>query len=113
MHKIAILSCAKSAATCCGIDCLRFFADRERSFAPYAGQELRLAGFTLCSGCDADPRTDEAFAGKIAHFIKVGVQEVHVSACVTSAKKNCPRKDAMFEALESAGLKIRRLEKQE
>ena len=111
MNKIAILSCAKSAATCCGVDCLRFLAERDRSFAGYAGQDIQLAGFTTCCGCDTNPQIDEAFTSKITHLKKARVTEVHVSACVTSQKKNCPRKDAMFEMLRASGMEIRLIEK--
>lgn len=112
MNKIAILSCAKSAASCCCVDCLRFLAERDRSFSAYAGQEVQIAGLTTCCGCDTDPLTDEVFASKIAHLVKAGVTEVHVSACVTSQKKNCPRKKAMLEALRNGGMELRFIEKQ-
>lgn len=106
MNKIAILSCAKSAATCCGVDCLRFFAERERSFAAYANRPVQLAGLTLCCGCEVDPGEDAAFEGKLDHLIKAGVAQVHVSACVTSQKKNCPRKDKMFEMIRDRGMEV-------
>lgn len=107
MNKIAIMSCSKAAAKCCGIDCLRFLAERDRSFCKYAGQEVQLAGFTTCCGCDCDPRTSEDFSSKIAHLLKAGATEVHISSCVTSEKRNCPQKDAMFDLLRSNGLTLR------
>lgn len=113
MNKIAIMSCSKAAAKCCGIDCLRFLAERDRSFCKYAGQEVQLAGFTTCCGCDCDPRTSEDFSSKIAHLLKAGATEVHISSCVTSEKRNCPQKDAMFDLLRANGLTIRFIAKKE
>ena len=113
MCKIAILSCSKAAAKCCGIDCLRFLAERDRSFREYADQEVQLAGFTTCCGCGSDPRTSEDFSSKIAHLLKAGVTEVHISSCVTSEKRNCPQKDAMFNLLRSNGLARRFIAKKE
>lgn len=113
MNKIAILSCQKSAASCCAVDCLRFLAERERSFRAYAGQEVQLAGATTCCGCESDPRIDENFAKKMDHLLKAGVTEVHVSACVTAEKKKCPQKNHMLEVIQAHGMKVCRIEKQD
>ena len=113
MNKIAILSCQKSATTCCAVDCLRFLAERQRSFQNYAGQEVQLAGFTTCCGCESDPRADEDFKKKMEHLLKAGVAEVHISACVTAEKKKCPQKNRIFEVIEANGMRICFLEQRD
>ncbi len=110
MNRIAILTCQKSAEKCCGTDCLKHLSERERSFAPYKGQHVRLAGFTTCSGCDADHRTDPGFGSKIEHLLKAGVSEVHIAACVTSEKKVCPQRENIVRMLEESGLRVCRID---
>lgn len=110
MNKIAILNCRKAAQNCCGTDCLRLLSERKCSFAEYKGRHVRLAGIATCCGCENDPATDEDFGARLDHLEKAGVTQVHVSACVTSAKRACPRRDAMFSALEARGMEIRRMD---
>lgn len=51
MKKIAIIRCLKTSASCAGAGCLRVFYDKEKAFAQYGEEELRLMAMWTCNGC--------------------------------------------------------------
>ena len=42
MKKIAILRCLKTSASCAGAGCLRALYEKDKAFAQYGDEELRL-----------------------------------------------------------------------
>ena len=51
MKKIAILRCLKTSASCAGAGCLRAFYEKDKAFARYGDEELRLMAMWTCNGC--------------------------------------------------------------
>ena len=51
MKKIAILRCLKTSASCAGAGCLRAFYEKDKAFAQYGDEELRLMAMWTCNGC--------------------------------------------------------------
>ena len=42
MKKVAVLRCLKTSASCAGAGCLKAFYEKEKAFAQYGEEELRL-----------------------------------------------------------------------
>ena len=51
MKKIAILRCLKTSASCAGAGCLRALYEKDKAFAQYGDEELRLMAMWTCNGC--------------------------------------------------------------
>ena len=91
MKKIAILRCLKTSASCAGAGCLRAFYEKDKAFAEYGDEELRLMAMWTCNGC--------------------GDSMLHISHCTHKKDANgekhlCPKIKAIIDELQEAGITI-------
>ena len=82
MKKIAILRCLKTSASCAGAGCLRAFYEKDKAFAQYGDEELRLMAMWTCNGCG-----DSMLAGFLSGFHKNHdmIEAFHLSLAAASA----------------------------
>lgn len=88
MKKIAILRCLEVSQRCTGSGCLKAWNNRDKAFAQYAEEDVTLAAFLNCNGCDNDPGTDEGILKKLDRLQKMGVEIVHTSGCTMKNREN-------------------------
>ena len=81
MKKLAVLACLQANEVCAGVSCLQAFADRQASFAAYAGQAVMLAAFLRCSHCGTDLEQDSGMQEKLDRLVQCGIGVVHIGIC--------------------------------
>lgn len=81
MKKIAILTCLKWSAPCSSINCFQAFNNKEGGFAIYKNQEVQLAAFCRCNGCELPYYDDPDMLSKLNRLIKEQVDTVHLGLC--------------------------------
>ncbi len=82
MKKIAILTCLKSAGSCCtGAACLEAFYNRKGGFGQYIGEELQLVAFCHCNGCESILDTDNGMKEKLERILSIHPDAVHLGVC--------------------------------
>lgn len=112
MKKVAILRCLKTSASCSGAGCLRALFDKDKSFAKYGEEELRLMAMWTCNGCgDSKLENQEGIRKKIERMKKLEIDVLHLSNCTSKkddegVKHLCPTIKAIAEELEAAGITI-------
>lgn len=88
MKKIAILRCLDVSQRCTGSGCLKAWNNKDKAFALYADEDVTLAAFLNCNGCDNDPATDEGMLKKLDRLKAMGVEIVHTSGCTMKDREN-------------------------
>ncbi len=112
MKKIAILRCLKTSASCAGAKCLRVMYDREKNFAQYGEEELRLMAMWTCNGCEGSMlENQEGIAKKINRMKELQLDVLHLSSCTrkkdaSGEKHLCPTIKAIADELAASGIKI-------
>lgn len=82
MKKIAILRCLKTSASCAGAGCLRAFYEKDKAFAQYGDEELRLMAMWTCNGCgDSMLENQEGIRKKIERMKALELDALHISHC--------------------------------
>ena len=112
LKKIAIIRCLKTSASCAGAGCLRVFYDREKAFAQYGNEELRLMAMWTCNGCgDSMLENQEGVRKKIERMKALEIDALHLSNCTSKKdeqgeKHLCPTIKAIADELAACGIKI-------
>lgn len=109
MKHIAILTCRKACDVCTGAGCLRAWNQREKGFAPYAGEEVVLDAFFHCSGCGRDPETDPGMLEKLDRLQSIGVDVVHTGICTVANRSSmawCPTIEKLASMLRERGIQV-------
>ena len=112
MKKVAILRCLKTSASCAGAGCLRVMYDREKAFAQYGEEELRLMGMWTCNGCGQSMlENQEGIRKKIERMKTLEIDALHLSHCThkkdeSGEKHLCPTIKAIADELSSCGIAI-------
>lgn len=107
MKKIAMLNCLNSNKVCTGAACFQAFHERIRSFERYKGQDVELAAFMRCNGCDSIPREDDGIKEKVERLKKENVEVVHVGVCTKNREGvRCKKLSEIMEMIEEQGIEI-------
>lgn len=113
MKKIAILTCLRACSVCTGAGCLDACQARSDAFARYAGEDLQLAAFFHCNGCDAPPAdihgADPGMEEKLDRLVRIGVEVVHLGVCTRSCAPphpRCPVIERICRTLDQRGISI-------
>lgn len=112
MKKVAILRCLITSASCAGAGCLRALNDRQKAFARYEGEEVRLQAMWTCNGCgNSQLENQEGIRKKIERMKALELDALHISHCThkkdaDGEKHLCPRIKAIIDELSAAGITI-------
>ena len=108
MKKIAILCCLNANDVCAGVGCLNSFNGKDKAFACWAGQEVKLGAFLRCSHCGVPPTEDEGMIEKLERLCREGVEAVHVGICAyqKDAGAVCPHMAESARWLEERGIRV-------
>ena len=112
MKKIAILRCLKTSASCAGAGCLRALYEKDKAFAQYGDEELRLMAMWTCNGCgDSMLENQEGIRKKIERMKALELDALHISHCTHKKDANgekhlCPKIKAIIDKLQEAGITI-------
>lgn len=107
MKKIAFLNCLKANRVCTGASCFRAFNNRTRSFERYADQDVEVAAFMRCNGCESDPLTDDGILEKVERLKEEQVETVHLGACTKNREgKRCPTIEKIMKLIEERGIEL-------
>ncbi|MGN0627583.1 MAG: CGGC domain-containing protein [Oscillospiraceae bacterium] len=109
MKQIAILTCRKACNVCTGALCFHAWNMKSHGFARYAGEEVSLAAFFHCNGCDSDPETDPGMLEKIERLEKIGVDTVHIGVCAVTdmeTKALCPTIEKIASMLRERKIEV-------
>ncbi|WP_304281897.1 CGGC domain-containing protein [Phascolarctobacterium succinatutens] len=112
MKKIAILRCLKTSASCAGAGCLRAFYEKDKAFAQYGDEELRLMAMWTCNGCgDSMLENQEGIRKKIERMKALELDALHISHCTHKKDDNgekhlCPKIKEIIDELQEAGITI-------
>lgn len=107
MKKIAILRCLETSLSCTGSGCMKAWNNKDKAFARYAEEDVMLASFLNCNGCDRDPVTDEGMLKKLDRLQKMGVEIVHISGCAMKDRENqryCANMTKIVDMLHERGI---------
>lgn len=107
MKKIAILRCLNTSKSCTGSGCLKAWNEKRKAFSCYAEEDVALAAFLNCNGCEMDPVEDEGMLKKLDRLQKMGVDTVHTSGCTMKDRENqrrCPNVEKIMEMLRIRGI---------
>ena len=92
---------------CAGVSCLQAFADRQASFAAYAGQAVMLAAFLRCSHCGTDLEQDSGMQEKLERLVQCGIGVVHIGICARRRDGSiCPYMDQAAGWLRDHGISV-------
>lgn len=114
MKKLGILTCLDACQVCTGALCFEAFNGRERYFSQYAGQEVMLAAFLHCNGCQGhpetvDPRSDPGIMEKLDRLQTIGVEVVHTGVCTICNRDTgeiCPVILTMEDMIRQRGIEV-------
>lgn len=107
MKKIAILRCMEVSQRCTGSGCLKAWNNRDKAFAPYADEDVTLAAFLNCNGCEKNPAEDEGMLKKLDRLKAMGVEIVHTSGCTMKDRENqkrCSNVEKIVDMLHERGI---------
>ena len=107
MKKIAMLTCLKANRVCTGAACFKAFNERRKGFELYSGQDVQVAAFMKCNGCDSDPTQDEGIAEKVERLGKEKVEAVHLGVCTKKKDgSRCGNIVKIVEMIEKQGISV-------
>lgn len=107
VKKIAMLNCLKANEVCTGAACFKAFQEKSRSFARYKGEDIAIAAFMRCNGCEKDPLTDKGIQEKVERLHSEGVSAVHVGVCTKNREsERCPTIQTIMEMLKKQGIQV-------
>lgn len=99
--RIGIIICSRYQ-TCAGGKCFRALREREGAFAPYAGMDVEVVGFTACGGC---PGGNIEYAPE--EMKKNGAEIVHLATGFLVGYPPCPHLAHFLRLIpEKFGLKV-------
>lgn len=101
MKKIMIFVCGEVSKKCTANGCFRTFNEKVDSFEVYKDEEIQMAAFNTCPGCDQDPLGN--LRSKIEKIKKSGTDTVHISTCI---RGRCENYESFAEILAEAGLDV-------
>lgn len=82
MKKIAMLVCANSVGSVCtGAACMKAFNECSGAFSQYRAENLELAAFFQCNGCQSEFAQDENLQKKIHRILEIHPDAVHLGVC--------------------------------
>ena len=90
MKKIAIIRCHDVSMRCGATGCLRALNEKDKAFAPYGDEELRLVSLMTCNGCGQTVENDPGLKKKLDRLIEKQVDVVHLSHCTSKKDKDNP-----------------------
>ena len=102
----------KTSASCAGAGCLRAFYEKDKAFAEYGDEELRLMAMWTCNGCgDSMLENQEGIRKKIERMKALELDALHISHCTHKKDANgekhlCPKIKAIIDELQEAGITI-------
>lgn len=108
MKKIAILTCLNSVGNnCTGASCLAAFNNRSGAFQQYQDEDLQLAAFFQCNGCDKDFQNMDGMKEKIDRILKIRPDAVHLGVCTLKKDAGrCGNIEAMTDIFRAHGLSV-------
>lgn len=107
MKKIAMLNCLNANQVCAGAACFKAFNEKIRSFERYKDEDIELAAFMRCNGCDSDPVNDKGIKEKIERLKKEGVKAVHVGVCTKNREGiRCKKMETIMQMVIDEGMEI-------
>lgn len=107
MKKIAVLNCLNSNRVCAGAACLSAFNRKTASFGRYRGEEVELAAFMRCNGCESVPKEDEGILEKVERLKKEGVEAVHVGVCTKNREGiRCKKMEVIMDMIKDQGIEL-------
>lgn len=112
MKKKAIFRCLRSNDVCTGAACMQAFNKRQGSFARYGDEQLELAAYWSCNGCDeCRLRNQEGIEEKLTRITRLEVDAVHVGVCTKQRNEEgawvtCRKILGICERLREAGIEI-------
>ena len=93
MKKIVVLRCLKAEENCAGASCLKAFNNKSAYFSRYADQEIELAAFMSCNGCENIKFSSKiGFNEKLERILRIRPDAVHIGICCqtrTADKRRC------------------------
>ena len=108
MKKIVILTCLKATGCCTGAACLTAFYNRSGGFRPYQGEELELAAFCHCNGCESMPEQDAGMQEKMERILKIHPDAVHLGVCTLrkDTGRRCETIAKLVKAFQDSGIAV-------
>lgn len=112
MKKVAILRCLITSASCAGSGCLKALNNKEKSFAGYGDEDVRLMAMWTCNGCGASKlENQEGIRKKIDRMKTLEIDALHLSHCTHKKKADgskylCPTIKKIADELAAAGIAI-------
>ena len=107
MKKIAMLTFLKANRVCTGAACFQAFHEQTRGFEISRGQQVQVAAFMKCNGCDSDPIKDEGMREKVERLKKEQVEAVHLGACtIRKDGSRCENIARIAEMIREQGIVI-------
>ncbi len=95
MKKIAILRCLRAEHNCTGALCLKVFNGKKDFFEQYQHEDVQLAAFMTCNGCEKmEYAGDAGMQEKLERIINIGTDIVHIGMCCetrTDNEQRCPK----------------------
>ena len=92
MKKVAIIRCLKTSASCAGAGCLRVMYDKEKRFAQYGDEELRLMAMWTCNGCgDSMLENQDGIRKKIERM-----KDLEIDVCRSVSPFNKKKQDTKY-----------------
>lgn len=100
-EKIAVMHCRKIGRDCTGSGCFSAFYEHRGAFAQWQGQDVQLAAFFDCSGCDADKHSDPDFLKKLNRLKELNIRCLHLATCCV---KHCQQLSEIQAELGKEGI---------
>ncbi len=110
MKKIVVLRCLKSEENCTGASCLKAFNNKSAYFSRYADQEIELAAFMSCNGCENIKFSSKTgFNEKLERILRIRPDAVHIGICCqtrTADKRRCKYILKIIDFFEQNNIKV-------
>lgn len=108
MKKIVMLTCLKSANSCCtGAACFQAVHDRTGAFAQYGDEELQVAAFMHCNGCGVMPEEQEGLKEKVERIVSIRPDAVHLGVCTMHKDgTRCPVIQKIYSVFQENGIPV-------
>lgn len=110
MKKIVVLRCLKAEENCTGASCLKAFNNKSAYFSRYADQEIELAAFMSCNGCENIKFSSKTgFNEKLERVLRIRPDAVHIGICCqtrTADKRRCKYILKIIDFFEQNNIKV-------
>lgn len=110
MKKIVVLRCLKAEENCAGASCLKAFNNKSAYLSRYADQEIELAAFMSCNGCENIKFSSKiGFNEKLERILRIRPDAVHIGICCqtrTADKRRCKYILKIIDFFEQNNIKV-------